>query len=139
MDRLWTELTDGAEGSACTLAVKGRQVTVPRQAQGVARMTFEELCARPLGAADYTAVAHDFHTLMIDAIPKLGPEKRNEAKRFVTLIDVLYERKVKLIASAEAPAEALYTEGDGAFEFERTASRLIEMQSADYLDQDHAA
>ena len=105
---------------------------------------FAELCERPLGAADYLEIANQFHTVILDRIPRLGPEKRNEAKRFVTLIDALYEHidalyehKVKLIASAEAPPEALCDSGDGAFEFRRTASRLLEMQSEAYFAKAH--
>ena len=99
---------------------------------------FEELCEQPLGAGDSLEIARCFHTLILKGIPKLGPEKRNEAKRFVTLIDALYEARVNLICSADAPADALYTEGDGAFEFERTVSRLMEMRSAEYMALAHA-
>ena len=104
---------------------------------GVARFSFEELCARPLGAADYGVLASRFHTLMIDGIPALGAGKRNEAARFVSLIDTLYEHGVKLVASAEAQPNALYPAGDGSFEFRRTTSRLAEMQSAAYLERGH--
>ncbi|MGB1088946.1 MAG: AFG1/ZapE family ATPase, partial [Alphaproteobacteria bacterium] len=117
--------------------VQGRTLVADKTGNGVARFTFEELCARPLGAADYLAIAQTFHTVVLDNIPALSPAKRNEAKRFVTLIDALYEKRVKLICSADAPVESLYPQGDGAFEFERTASRLMEMQSADYLELEH--
>ena len=90
--------------------------------------TFAALCAKPLGAGDYLAIADAFHTLVLDGIPKLGPQNRDYAKRFVTLIDALYDHKTKLICAAEAGPTELYTEGDGAFEFERTVSRLLEMQ-----------
>jgi cell division protein ZapE len=102
---------------------------------GVARFAFEDLCGRPLGASDYIAIARAFHTVLIDAIPKLTPEQRNEVRRFITLVDVLYERNVKLFASADAEPDALYDAGQGAelFEFARTASRLHEMRSRDYL------
>jgi cell division protein ZapE len=103
----------------------------------VARFSFEDLCARPLAAADYLAIAHSFHTVLIDHIPKLGPERRNEARRFVVLIDTLYDEDVKLICSAAAPPDALYPAGDGADAFRRTASRLHEMQSEDYLRRGH--
>jgi cell division protein ZapE len=100
-------------------------------------VTFDELCLRPLGASDYLELARKFNTLMIARIPRFYPENRNEAKRFVTLIDILYEHKVKLICTAAVSPEELYTEGDGAFEFERTISRIIEMQSENYLSAEH--
>lgn len=106
---------------------------IEREAAGVARFTFEELCARPLGAADYLAIASRFHTVLLDRVPKLQIDKRNEAKRFVTLIDALYEARAKLVMSADAEPQDLYPEGDGAFEFERTSSRLMEMRTHDYL------
>ncbi len=137
MDAAWKRLTDHAHGKPCTLTVQGRALTIPQADKGVARFEFNDLCAQPLGAADYLAIAHNFHTVLIDDIPKMGPELRNEAKRFVTLIDALYENKVKLVCSADAPAEELYPKGDGAFEFERTASRLIEMQSEEYMAAGH--
>ena len=133
LDRAWDRLTLGAEPQHCVLTVKGRKLEVSREAAGVARFTFEELCARPLGPIDYLAIAGTFHTLILEGIPLLSPDKRNEAMRFISLIDALYEAKVKLVASAEAEPGALYPEGDGAFEFERTASRLFEMRSKDYL------
>jgi cell division protein ZapE len=115
----------------------GRSLHVPKCLKGVAVFSFKRLCGEPRGAPDYLAVARRFHTIIIVGIPKLGPEKRNEAARFVTLIDALYENKVKLLAAADAPPADLYTSGDGAFEFERTASRLIEMQSEAYLGEGH--
>jgi cell division protein ZapE len=120
-----------------TLEVQGRAVRVPHAARGIARASFAELCDQPLGAADYLALARAYHTLVLDRVPRLGPDQRNAARRFITLIDVLYDHKVKLLCSAEAAPEALYTEGDGAFEFARTASRLAEMRSADYLALPH--
>jgi len=133
MDAAFERLTLGARPRRCTLDIQGRELVVEREAAGVARFTFEELCARPLGPADYLRVAAAFHTVLIDRTPLLGPENRNEAARFVTLIDALYEARTKLVMSAAAEPEGLYPAGDGAFEFERTASRLMEMRSADYL------
>ncbi|HEX8655108.1 MAG TPA: cell division protein ZapE [Allosphingosinicella sp.] len=115
----------------------GRTLHVPKSLKGVAVFSFKRLCGEPRGASDYLAIARRFHTVLVVGIPKLGPEKRNEAARFVTLIDALYEHKVKLLAAADAEPAALYPEGDGAFEFQRTASRLIEMQSQDYLALGH--
>jgi cell division protein ZapE len=115
----------------------GRSLHVPKCLKGVAVFSFKRLCGEARGAPDYLAIARRFHTVILVGIPKLGPEKRNEAARFVTLIDALYEHKVKLLASAEAQPAELYTKGDGTFEFERTASRLIEMQSEEYLARGH--
>ena len=115
----------------------GRSLHVPKSLKGVAVFSFKRLCAEARGASDYLGVAHRFHTIIIVGIPVMGPENRNEAARFVTLIDALYENKVKLLAAADAEPQSLYPAGDGAFEFERTASRLIEMQSADYLAKGH--
>ncbi|WP_213272057.1 cell division protein ZapE [Hyphomonas sp.] len=133
LDNAWDRLTLGAEPQHCVLTVKGRKVMVNREAAGVARFTFEELCARPLGPIDYLVIAGTFHTVILEGIPLLSPVKRNEAMRFTGLIDALYEAKVKLVASAAAEPDALYPAGDGSFEFERTASRLFEMRSKDYL------
>ena len=115
----------------------GRLLHVPKSLKGVAVFSFKRLCAEARGAPDYLTIARHFHSIILVGIPKLGPENRNEAARFVTLIDALYEHKVKLIAAADAPPTALYPEGDGRFEFERTVSRLMEMQSLDYLAQGH--
>ena len=117
----------------------GRTLHVPKSLKGVAVFSFKRLCAEARGAPDYLAVARRFHTVIVVGIPKLGPEKRNEAARFVTLVDALYEHKVKLLASADAQPAELYTQGTGAFEFERTVSRLEEMRSADYLAEGHGA
>jgi cell division protein ZapE len=103
----------------------------------VAVFSFKRLCGEARGAADYLAIARQFHTVILVGIPRLGPDNRNEAARFVTLVDALYEHKVKLLAAADTVPEALYVAGDGAFEFERTASRLHEMQSAEYLATGH--
>lgn len=115
----------------------GRTLHVPKSLKGVAVFSFKRLCAEARGAADYLAVARTYHTVILVGIPRLGPDNRNEAARFVTLIDALYEHKVKLLATADAPPEALYPTGDGRFEFERTISRLQEMQSVDYLALGH--
>ncbi|HYI63572.1 MAG TPA: cell division protein ZapE [Allosphingosinicella sp.] len=115
----------------------GRTLHVPKSLKGVAVFSFRRLCGEARGAADYLAIARRYHTIILVGIPLMGPEKRNEAARFVTLIDALYENKVKLLAAADAEPQALYVAGDGAFEFERTASRLIEMRSEDYLALGH--
>ncbi|MCA1749127.1 MAG: cell division protein ZapE [Parasphingopyxis sp.] len=115
----------------------GRSLHVPKSLKGVAVFSFKRLCGEARGAADYLAIARRYHTVIIVGIPVMGPDQRNEASRFTTLIDALYEHKVKLLAAADAEPPELYSEGDGAFEFERTVSRLIEMQSADYLALGH--
>jgi cell division protein ZapE len=115
----------------------GRTLHVPKSLKGVAVFSFKRLCGEPRGAADYLAIARRFHTVIVVGIPVMGPEMRNEAARFVTLIDALYEHKVKLLASADAEPEGLYPAGDGSFEFQRTVSRLEEMRSAEYLAQGH--
>jgi len=138
MDLAWERLTSGATPQRCTLDVQGRELVVEREVAGVARFTFPELCARALGAGDYLAIAGRFHTVLLDRVPKLSPDKRNEAKRFVTLIDALYEARTKLVMSADAEPDDLYPSGDGAFEFERTASRLMEMRTHEYLAAERA-
>jgi len=139
MDKAWRRLTDRdcGQGKSMSLSVLGRQLVVPQACRGVARVSFDELCARPLAAADYLAVAEEFHTVLLDHIPVLTPDMRNEARRFTLLIDTLYDEGVKLICSAAAAPEALYPQGDGAEAFRRTASRLAEMQSEDYLRRGH--
>lgn len=137
LDQAFDRLTLGAMPQSCMLTVKGRKVPVTREAAGVARFSFEELCAQPLWAEDYRAIAAMFHTVLLENIPQLTPAKRNEAARFVTLIDTLYEAKVKLVASAQTDPEQLYPAGDGSFEFQRTASRLHEMRSIEYMAQAH--
>jgi cell division protein ZapE len=133
LDRAWQTLTDGAAGHPLELQVMGRALTLNRFAHGVARAGFDDLCSAALGPGDFLAIADAAETVIMDAIPVLTPARRNEAKRFVTLIDALYEARRRFICSAEAPPEALYQTGDGAFEFERTVSRLMEMQSQDWL------
>jgi cell division protein ZapE len=139
LDDAWQRLTAGTEGAPHDLVVKGRIIKVPVAAMGVARFTFAELCAQPLAASDYLRIAHEFHTLIIDDIPVMDFARRNEAKRFIILIDTLYDHAVKLLVSAEAPPEQLYTatEGYEANEFKRTASRLFEMRSQSYLGLPH--
>ena len=121
------------------LAVQGRTLHVPKTLKGVAVFSFKKLCGEARGAADYLAIARRYHTVILVGIPQLGPENRNEAARFVQLIDALYEHKVKLLAAADAEPDALYPEGDGRFEFQRTVSRLEEMRSEAYLAQGHGA
>jgi cell division protein ZapE len=133
MDRLWADLTGNTPGAPAVLEVKGRKLKVPRAAMGVARFTFAELCEAPLGTLDFLALAHAFHTVMIDAVPMLAPARRDVARRFVNLVDTLYDNRVGLIASAAAEPAGLYPAGDVQFLFERTVSRLIEMRSAPYL------
>ncbi len=135
----WNQLICGENERGETLIVQGRTLHAPRTGAGAARFSFEELCARPLGAADYLALTRRFHTIVLENTPKLSIDKRNEAKRFVTLIDTLYEARTKLIISADGEPDELYPAGDGAFEFARTASRLQEMRSADYLAAERAA
>ena len=137
LDRAFRELSVGAEAKPRTLLVNGRDLAVPKAAEGIAFATFDDLCAQPLGPGDFLALAETFHTVILKDVPEMSPKNRNEAKRFVTLIDALYEAKVKLICSADAEPTELYTKGDGAFEFERTVSRLIEMQSPDYMALPH--
>jgi cell division protein ZapE len=117
----------------------GRTLHVPKSLKGVAVFSFKRLCGEPRGAADYLAIAHAYHTVIVVGIPVMGPENRDQAARFVTLIDSLYENNVKLFATAAAEPEALYPAGDGTFEFERTVSRLKEMQSTEYMAQGHGA
>ncbi|MDR5653584.1 cell division protein ZapE [Ruixingdingia sedimenti] len=132
LSALWDELTGGGAGAPLTLAVNGREITLDHAQNGVARASFWDLCARPLGPGDYLAIAAAVRVLIVEDIPRLSAANYNEAKRFVTLVDALYEAKVRLIASAADEPERLYAEGTGAFEFERTASRLREMQGADW-------
>jgi len=128
---IWDDLTNG-KSEPLILTVKGRKIEIPQFHNGVARMKFYDLCGKPLGPADYLALADAVRVLILEDIPRLSRHNFNEAKRFVTLIDALYEAKVQLICSAAAEPEMLYVEGTGTFEFERTASRLREMQSAEW-------
>jgi len=137
MTQTFRRLSKGAPGTPEEIAVQGRTIAVPKAADGVGWFGFEDLCAKPLGPADYLAVARSYHTVMISGIPRLTPQQRNEARRFMTLIDSLYEHKCELICSADGAPHALYAAGDGAFEFLRTISRLVEMQSKDYMALEH--
>lgn len=139
LDSAFKALTIGTEPRKCALDVNGRTIEIEKASEGVGFTTFSALCEKPLGPGDYLAIADAFHTLILDGIPKLGPQNRDYAKRFVTLIDALYDHKSKFICSAEAPPTSLYTKGDGAFEFERTVSRLLEMQSPEYMALPHGS
>ena len=129
----------GEQGRPASLSVQGRTVEIPHAAHGVARASFDELCGRPLGAADYLAIARRFHTLILDAVPALDDRRRNEARRFMTLVDALYEHHVKLLASAAAEPDRIWqgAEGYETFGFARTASRLVEMGSDEWLSRPH--
>jgi len=141
LDDAWRRLTGGNHGAAQELALKGRAVHVPRAFMGVARFSFHDLCEEPLAAADYLRIAHEFHTIILDHVPAMTYDNRDAAKRFIILMDTLYDMNVKLIASAATPPEALYRADEGfeAQEFKRTASRLIEMGSQSYLARPHGA
>jgi cell division protein ZapE len=139
MDAAWSRLTLGAEASPLLLQVKGRTVTLPRAALGTAMVPFAALCEQPLGAGDYLAIAQACHTLLLTEIPVLTPEMRGAARRFIVLVDTLYDTHTRLIASAAADPDALYQVGDGATDFARTASRLMEMRSEAYLAGTRAA
>ena len=137
MDLAWAAII-GTHGSGpADIRVKGRRLRFARAANGAVRESFQNLCAKNHGPADYLAIAREFHTVFLDGIPKMDKSKRNEAKRFVTLIDALYEHNVNLVASADGEPDDLYPSGDGSFEFGRTASRLKEMQAQDYLSLPH--
>jgi len=137
LEEYFRALTHGAQVETETLSVHGRSLRIPRASDDIAFASFGELCEQPLGPADYLAIAGRFDVLFLAGIPGMGPSKRNEAKRFVTLIDALYEHRVKLICSAERPPADLYPAGDGSFEFERTVSRLFEMQGEAYIGSGH--
>ncbi|AOO79622.1 cell division protein ZapE [Bosea vaviloviae] len=139
LDEAFRRVSGVAHGAPVTLSVKGHDMRIPQAAGGVARASFSDLCSQAYGASDYIALAQRFHTLVLDDIPVLVRDRRNEAKRFIILIDTLYEHHVKLVASAAAEPHELYKDGNGreAFEFDRTVSRLIEMRSDDYLALPH--
>jgi cell division protein ZapE len=141
LDMAWQKLTGLLEGEPQEIALQGRVLRVPEAAMGVARFAFAQLCEQPLGANDYLRLAREFHTLIVDNIPVMDFPQRNAAKRFIILIDTLYDNAVKLVASASAEPAALYLATDGyeTHEFKRTASRLIEMRSQSYLALPHGA
>jgi cell division protein ZapE len=139
LDQAWVKMTGNAKCRPRDISIKGRILHVPCSADGVARFSFADICEKPLAASDYLRLAHDYHTIMIDRIPLMDYADRNAAKRFIALIDTLYDNAVKLMASAEADPLSLYvaTDGDEANEFKRTASRLTEMSSESYLALPH--
>jgi cell division protein ZapE len=139
LDESWRRLTAGHPGEPQQLMVKGRAIRVPCATMGVARFSFADLCQQPFAAAEYLKIARQYHTLVLDRVAVMDYDRRNEAKRFIILIDTLYDNAVKLVASAEAEPGALYCANEGfeASEFKRTASRLIEMRSEAYLALPH--
>ena len=137
LDEAFRALSGGLDGEPRVLRTQGRDVPIPRAAPGVAMADYMDWCARPMGAADFLCIADNFHTVILGDIPRMSPDSQDKAARFVTMIDSFYERKVKFICSAAAAPDKLYVEGDGAFEFQRTASRLMEMQSPEYLALPH--
>jgi cell division protein ZapE len=139
LDEAFRALSGGAEGEPRVLRTQGRDVDIPRAAPGVAMAHYLDWCAKPMGAADFLCIAEHFHTVIVADIPRMGPDSQDKAARFVTMIDTFYEKKVKFICSAATAPSGLYIEGDGAFEFQRTVSRLMEMQSPEYLVLDHIA
>ena len=137
LDAAFATLTDNAEPAPFEIEVQGRVIHAHQAARGIARFTFDELCNKPRGASDFLAIATQYHTVMVDNIPILDERERDAAKRFVVLIDSLYEHHVNLFASADGEPDQLYMKGDTAFEFQRTVSRLMEMQAEDYLNSPH--
>lgn len=137
LDRMFVRLTNGVPAAADRFYINGRELVLEKTADGVAIVEFEEICGQPLGPGDFLTMAMRYHTVMMRDIPQMNPDCRDKAKRFVTLIDALYEHGVNFICSAAATPDELYISGDGSFEFERTASRLMEMQSEEYLSLPH--
>lgn len=137
LNEAWNRLTDEAAPKPDSLTVKGRKLTIPAAAHGVAWFPFSSLCEQPLGPSDYLEIGAQFSTVILEGIPALGPEKRDVARRFVTLVDALYEHRCVLICSAETPVDGIYDGDDWKFEFQRTVSRLIEMQAEDYIRTRH--
>jgi cell division protein ZapE len=137
MDATWLRATGTTHGEPAVLTVQGRDLQVPQASRGAARFTFDELCARAVGAVDYLALARAYHTLFLDRIPVFTPAMTNEARRFTLLIDTLYDEHVKLVCSAAAPPDQLYAAGENGEAFRRTASRLVEMQGSEYLGLAH--
>jgi cell division protein ZapE len=132
-DETFTHLTGGMPPHAEKIAVKGREIEVAVTAKGVARFTFSQLCERPMGAEDYLVISGAYHTVFLEGVPRLGYDRRNEAKRLMTLVDAFYDRGTKLVITADVPPDQLYRGHDHEFEFQRTVSRLVEMQSPAYL------
>ena len=141
LDRIWTRLTGTERGQPTTIALNGREIAVPEADKGVARFSFADLCNKPLGAGDFLKIARSFHSVIIDHIPVLKDGERNAARRLISLIDTLYDNRVKLVVSAEAEPAFIYvaTEGAEAFAFRRVVSRLIEMRSEAYLALPHGS
>ncbi len=139
LDEAFRALAAGADGEPRVLRTQGRDVEIPRAAPGVAMAHYLDWCAEPMGAADFLCIAENFHTVIMADIPRMGPDSQDKAARFVTMIDEFYEKKVKFICSAATAPGGLYVDGDGSFEFQRTVSRLMEMQSPEYLALDHIA
>jgi cell division protein ZapE len=139
LDKAWARMTGNAPCKARDISIKGRILRVPCSAHGVARFSFADICEKPLAASDYLRLARDYHTILIDHVPVMDYAERNAAKRFISLIDTLYDNAVKLMASAAADPVSLYraTDGNEANEFKRTSSRLIEMSSESYLALPH--
>jgi len=137
LDAAWARLTDDADPQPDVVQMPGRRISVPAAAHQVARFSFSDLCEQPLGPSDYLAIAAQFSTVILKDIPQMTEEKKDAARRFVTLIDALYEHRTALVCSAAVPPEHIYSGREGGFEFARTASRLIEMQAADYIKQRH--
>ncbi|MCQ0989543.1 cell division protein ZapE [Jiella marina] len=137
IEAAWQRLLDGERETSTSLSIKGRTIPVPRSGNGAARFAFEDLLKRPLGAQDFLAIARRFHTIIVENVPVMAEAERNEAKRFITLVDALYDSGRRLVVLADAPADELYRgrSGTEAFEFDRTASRLFEMRSKDYLER----
>jgi cell division protein ZapE len=139
LNRMFEALTGQPKGEPLTIEILGRSLRIPEAIDGVARFAYPDLCRQPLGATDFLAIARRFHTVFVDGVPILDPDRRDEVKRFINLIDTLYDERVKLVASSAAEPADLFSGGDGfeAFEFARTASRLVEMRSTDYLALAH--
>ena len=133
LDKLFADITQGAAAEADALEVKGRTIPVKQAARGVARFDFADLCEAPLGPGDYLALAKRYHTVFLNKVPRMSPEDRNAARRFIILVDALYEARAKLVIGAAVPAKDLYREGTAVEEFARTLSRLEEMRSQDYI------
>ncbi len=139
LEAAFHRLTHGANAHEAVISVQGRKVEIPKASEGIAMLAFDDICGKPLGPADYLEISRRYHTLIIAGIPQMSAQMKDVARRFVTLIDAMYEGHVKLICSSDVEPQALYVQGEGTFEFERTASRLIEMQSESYIELPHAS